>query len=86
MKAVFEIKRRQKSISQGEAIVYLNGVEIVNFGDVYELDKNDPEWRKIKPDEYFLLTMLFPSDATKKYYPDSIKQTEQKIRSVLEEN
>ena len=38
MKAVFEVKRRKRSVTQGEAVVYLNGVEIADFADEYAPD------------------------------------------------
>ena len=94
MQAVFEVKRRKASITQGEAVVYLNGVEIADFadeyavngkhGDVFYLGKDDKrQWGSVKPDEIFIVAVLFPCETRRKYYPSEVEKIERKIKKVL---
>jgi hypothetical protein len=94
IKAVFEVKRRKQSVTQGTAVVYLNGVEIVAFADEYAIDgtcgdvfykgKDDKlQWGSVNPDETFIIAALFPNEIRRKYYPRETEEIESKIKRVL---
>ena len=96
MTATFTVKRRKHSVAQGEAVVYLNGVEIADFADEYAFDgvhgdvlyPNDSgvlQWGSTKPDATFILAVLFPCEIRKEYYPREVKGIERKIRQILQE-
>lgn len=53
----FTVKRERGSVTQGEAVVYLNGVEMIRFGDKIELV--DGEWKSVKKDSEFIKGLLF---------------------------
>lgn len=53
----FTVKRERISITQGSAIVYLNGVEMIRFDDNIELI--DGEWVSTKKDSDFIRGLLF---------------------------
>lgn len=57
MKFNFTVKRERASVTQGEAVVYLNGVEMIRFDDKIELV--DGEWKSVKKDSEFIKGLLF---------------------------
>lgn len=73
----FTVKRERHSTTQGEAVVYLNGVEMIRFGDTIELV--DGEWKSIKKDSDFIRGLLF--------HPyDNIYKYSDKVKKYLDEN
>lgn len=71
---IFTVKRVRNSVTQGEAVVYLNGEEVGRFGDTIELI--DGEWKSSVTDSEFLHGVLF--------HPyDNIYGTSNKVRSIL---
>jgi hypothetical protein len=94
MKAIFEVKRHKQSVTQGEAVVYLNGIEIAAFSDEYAVDglhgdvfykgKDDKlQWGSVKPDETFSMAVLFPCGTRRKYYPGEVEKMERRIKQIL---
>lgn len=68
----FTVKRERLSTTQGFAIVYLNGVEMIRFGDTIELING--EWKSVKKDSDFIKGLLFhPFDDIYKY-SDKVKK------------
>lgn len=67
MKYIIEVKRRRSSVTQGSALVLVNGVEVADFYDEIKLLKkgehyygeNIGGWASITPDETFIKGMLF---------------------------
>ena len=67
MKYIIEVKRRRSSVTQGSALVLVNGVEMVNFYDEIKLLEKDEHyygenidgWASVTPDEAFIKGMLF---------------------------
>lgn len=53
----FEVKRVRFSVTQGEAVVYLDGKEMARFAD--EIQLVDGEWQSVKTDEEFIRGLLF---------------------------
>ena len=96
MTATFAVKRRKYSVTQGEAVVYLNDVEIAAFADEYAIDgvhgdvlypngSGALQWGSTKPDETFILAVLFPCEIHKKHYPRDVERMELMIRQILQE-
>lgn len=62
-----EVKRRRMSVTQGEAVVVIDGKEIISFGDDIELIKDDRPyfgeniggWASVKPDSDFILGLFY---------------------------
>lgn len=67
MEYTFTVKRSRQSVTQGMATVYLNGIELVSFGDTIELIKdgrtnygeNIGGWASVKSDGDFVHGALF---------------------------
>lgn len=67
MDYTFTVKRTRQSVTQGTATVYLNGVELVTFGDTIKLIKEDQAfygeniggWASTKPDGEFIRGVLW---------------------------
>jgi hypothetical protein len=73
---VIEVKRRRMSVTQGEAVVVIDGKEIITFADTIEFIKEGMpffgekigDWASIKPDSDFILGAIYhPYDATYNY-------------------
>lgn len=84
MDFTFTVKRNRQSVTQGTATVYLNGIEIVTFGDTIELITDNKsyygekigDWASVKPDIDFIKGTLFhPFDETYHY--------SEKVKNVL---
>ena len=78
----FEVKRHRASVTQGTATVYLNGQEVVTFGDRIELIKegqayysdNIGGWASVTPDEDFIKGVLFHPLDHIYHYSDRVKE------------
>lgn len=84
MKIEIEVKRRRMSVTQGEAVVYINGQEIISFGDdIRMIPKGERcfgtkigDWASVKPDTEFILEM--------QYHPyDGIYHHSEKVKQAL---
>lgn len=84
MKYVIEVKRKRTSVTQGSAVVYVNGEEMFVCHDEIEIVKEGEKyygdmiggWASLTPDETFIKAMLFhPYDG---YYRCS-----EKFRNML---
>lgn len=79
MKYVIEVRRGRLSVTQGYAIVCVNGIEMMTFGDEIEMIKDGQRWYGDKiggyasttPDESFIKGMLF--HPFEEYYQYSAK-------------
>lgn len=85
MKYLIEVKRNRISVTQGYATVYVNGEEMISFGEEIKLIRQSEKyygemidgWASTKPDEAFIKGMLFhPFD---RYYRCS-----EKFRNMLD--
>lgn len=78
----FTVKRHRNSVTQGFATVYLNGQEVVTFGDKIELIKdgqafygeNIGGWASVTPDENFIKGVLFHPYDDYYHYSDKVKK------------
>ena len=78
----FEVKRNRHSATQGTATVYLNGQEVITFGDTIELIKDGQPfygdiiggWASVKPDENFIKGVLFHPLDNIYHYSDRVKK------------
>lgn len=67
MKLEIEVKRRRRSVTQGEADVYVNGEKVISFGDTIEFIKDGQPyfsekiggWASVIPDARFIKGLLF---------------------------
>lgn len=85
MKLEIEVKRRRRSVTQGEAEVYVNGEKVISFGDTIEIIKDRQPyfsekiggWASTIPDERFIRGLL--------YHPyDEIYHYSDRVKSVLD--
>lgn len=85
MKYLIEVRRKRSSVTQGSAIVSVNGIDMVEFGDemvlIHEGQKYYGDciggWASVTPDESFIKGMLFhPYDG---YY-----RLSEKFRKMLD--
>ena len=78
----FEVKRHRASVTQGTATVYLNGQEVVTFGDKIRPIKDGQTfygekiglWASITPDEDFIKGVLFHPLDSLYHYSDKVKE------------
>lgn len=85
MKLTFTVRRDRFSVTQGEAVVLVNGTEVIRFGDTIEQISADKphygpvvgNWASVVPDGNFIKGLL--------YHPyDSIYHYSDKIKEILE--
>lgn len=82
MKIEIEVKRRRMSVTQGEAVVYINGQEIISFGDdIRMIPKGEryfgakiEDWASVKPDTDFVLGMLYHPYDEIYHYSEKVKR------------
>ena len=83
MKYIIEVIRRRSSVTQGSALVLVNGVEVADFYDEIKLLKkgehyygeNIGGWASVTPDESFIKGMLFhPFEELFRYFGNILKQ------------
>lgn len=88
MEFTFTVRRSRQSVTQGMATVYLNGKEVISFGDKIELIENGKpyygekigDWASVKPDTDFIKGTLFhPYDSTY-HYSEKVKEILDKIK------
>ena len=78
----FEVKRHRASVTQGTATVYLNGQEVMTFGDEIKFVKdgqafygeNIGGWASVTPDENFIKGVLFHPYDHIYHYSDKVKK------------
>ena len=67
MAVLIEVKRVRQSVTQGEAVVFINGRPVVTFGDTIMLIKPGEayfgeligDWASVKPDSAFIIGLLY---------------------------
>lgn len=82
MDFTFSVKRCRVSVTQGTATVYLNGIELVSFGDTIELIKdgqpfygeNIGGWASTVPDGAFVHGVLFHQYDEIYHYSDNVRK------------
>ena len=77
----FEVRRNRPSATQGSATVYLNGQEIITFGD--EIQMIHPgekyygpligDWASVTPDYHFIRALLWHNLDSVYHYSDKPK-------------
>lgn len=80
MDYTFSVKRIRQSVTQGIATVYLNGIEVLTFGDTIELTKDGQEyygemiggWASVKPDSEFIRGVLWHPRDNLYHYSDKV--------------
>lgn len=81
MEYKFTVKRNRISVTQGSATVYLNGIELVTFGDTIEIVQKGQQyygdlitnWASTIPDGDFVYAVLFHSLDKTYHYSDKAK-------------
>lgn len=84
------VKRSRASVTQGAATVYVNGIEVVQFGDKIELVKEGEPyygesiggWASKTPDTAFIIGALYHSLDNVYRYSESVKKS---LRDALEQ-
>lgn len=82
MDFTFSVKRSRASVTQGSATVYLNGIELVSFGDTIELiedgrpfyGENIGGWASAVPDGDFVHGVLFHPYDDIYHYSDKVRK------------
>lgn len=82
MDFTFSVKRSRISVTQGTATVYLNGIELVSFGDTIELieggrpfyGENIGGWASTIPDGDFVHGVLFHPYEDIYHYSDKARK------------
>lgn len=78
----FTVKRNRASVTQGTATVFLNGQEVLTFGDKIELIKDGQAYygdiiggyASVTPDENFIKGCLFHPYDDIYHYSDKVKK------------
>ena len=82
MDYTFTVKRSRQSVTQGTATVYLNGAELISFGDTIEMVKpgiphygeNIGGWASIVPDGDFVHGVLFHPHETLYHHSKKVRE------------
>jgi hypothetical protein len=85
----FEVKRLRRSVTQGEAAVYCNGVKLIQFGDTIARDGKHGDiighWGSTISDDEFINATLFPNEIRRNYYPEEVNAVFGKIKFLIAE-
>lgn len=81
MKLEIEVKRIRFSVTQGEAVVYVNGEEVIKFRDKIEFIKEGQPyysekiggWASVTPDADFIKGLLWHPFESCYHYSDKVK-------------
>lgn len=81
MSVLIEVKRVRQSVTQGEAVVCINGQPMATFGDtIMQVKPGETfygervgDWASVKPDSAFLLGLMYHPHDNVYHHSDRVK-------------